>query len=133
MSHLASHGVRLIGVGVVAVLFACGDNVSGPTTEAVALHLRPIAADGPFAINLGTSLALEALPIAADSTVVAGPIAATWRSSDTTVVGITAQGVLQSHCAGSTTVVATAPLAGRSLSGTLPIIVASTGTACAPN
>jgi hypothetical protein len=124
--------MRLIGVGTVAFLFACGDSVSPASPPAVALHVRPVSTDGGFVMNIGDSLPLEALPAASDSTVVGGPVTASWFSSDTTIVSVSNQGVVQSHCAGSASVVATATVGGHSLSGTLSILVASTGPRCAP-
>jgi hypothetical protein len=125
--------VRLISAGVIAVLFACGDNFARPAALPVALHVRPVGADRAVAVNIGITLALEALPIDADSTVVGAAVIASWRSSDTSVANVSNQGVLQSHCTGTTTtVLATAFIAAGPLAGTLPVMVGSTGPRCAP-
>jgi hypothetical protein len=113
-------------------LVACHAVIVGPSAQAVALHVRPIPGDGSFVMNIGDSLAFEALPVASDSTVVGPAVIASWRSNDTTIVSVTDQGVLQSHCAGSTTVEATATVAGHSLFGTRQVVVGSTGPRCVP-
>ena len=105
--------------------------MGGPATRAVALHVRAAGTDVGFAMNIGAHVALEALPIAADSTVVSGPVMASWQSSDTVVATITGQGVLYAHCVGHTTVTAATDLAGQHLIGARVVDVATTGPACA--
>jgi hypothetical protein len=44
-----------------SLLGSCSDQLVAVSPTPAALHLRPIASDAPFAINVGETLPLEAL------------------------------------------------------------------------
>ncbi len=52
--------VRVIGASLAAALVACGHDTTAATRQPVALHLRPAGTDGPFALNVGAAVPLEA-------------------------------------------------------------------------
>jgi hypothetical protein len=90
-----------------------------------------MGSDVPVALNIGSEVSLEALPITADSTVIGTAVAASWQSSDTVVATITTQGVLRAICVGNTLVTAATDLGGQYLVGARAVAVATTGPACA--
>ena len=131
MYSLASHWLRVIGVSLALGVAACHRDVTAPPLP-VALHVRPVGSDAPFALKTGAVVPLEALPIASDSTVLGTATPATWSSSDTSVATVTSVGVVQARCVGETTVSAMATISGRSLAGSVVVLVGTTGARCAP-
>ncbi len=112
---------------------ACGGGASAPQPQPVALHLEApgFGVPGTFLeVNIGTTMNLQALPIAADSTLVGAPALATWQSDDTNVATVTNKGAFRSNCVGVATITAMATVGGRTISGSIPIGVGSTGGKC---
>jgi len=122
---------KLFGVWAVTASVACGDTLVAPPIRAVALHVRAAGSDAPFVVNVGVELALEAIPITADS-VLAGPaVNATWHSSDTTIATVSEHGILHSYCVGTTLITASTSVTGNTVSGMRPVTIATTGPTCA--
>lgn len=111
-------------------LAACGSSTEPGL--AVALHLRPLGYEGGFAVNIGETLALEAIPVAADSTFIGTAITAHWSSADTAKAVITDQGILHTRCVGTVRIDATGVIHGQSITGHLPVAIGTVGAACAP-
>ena len=115
-----------------SMLFGCRSITD--VSPVVALDLRPRESDAVSGIyiNIGDDLPLEALPVRADSTRIATGIAAAWSSTDTTKATVSAQGLLHTRCVGSVIIRASATVAGRLVTGQLPVAIGSFGPACAP-
>lgn len=125
--------LRRVAFGLVlaAIAVACGD-ATGPKTEPVAsLDISGI----PATLYVGNTATLAATPRDADGAVLANrPV--TWTSSDTTVAGVSAQGVVTGRKAGDVVIVATSEQASATatLRVTLepPAVVEITGGPAAP-
>jgi hypothetical protein len=118
-------------LGTAGLLGGCREKLVGVQPAPAALHVRVRGSDVPFAVNIGDTLPLEALPVAADSAVVASAVAASWASSDTLKLTIDTEGVLRTRCVGVVTVTAVAVVAGRRITGRRPVTIGSFGAACA--
>ena len=99
----------------------------------VALLVRPRGSNEVSGINIhiGEDLPLEALPVRADSTRIDTAIAAAWNSTDTTKAVVSAEGVLHTRCVGTTTIRASASVAGRLVTGQVRVSIGSFGQTCA--
>ena len=134
MNQPAWRVLRALGVLIFVGLVACGDSESGPHAQPVALHIEApgFGLPGMFVeVNVGTTMNLEAIPIAPDSTLLEPAVTATWQSSDTNVATISNKDVFRAHCIGVSTVTAVAVVGGRTLSGSMPVGVGTTGANCA--
>ncbi|HST61033.1 MAG TPA: Ig-like domain-containing protein, partial [Longimicrobium sp.] len=92
----------VFGVVLASIAIACGD-ATGPKTEPVAsLDISGI----PATLYVGAAATLSATPRDADGEALANrPV--TWMSSDTTIAGVSAQGVVTGRKAGEVVIVAT--------------------------
>ena len=109
---------------------ACRTTVVTPAESAVALHVAPNF-DGPFVVSVGADVALFAIPVAADSTKLGGPIAAAWASSDTVIATVNGEGRVHTRCIGTTIISAAANESRRSLRGSRGVSIVTTGPRCA--
>jgi Big-like domain-containing protein len=109
---------------------ACQTAVEIPTNTAVALHVAPSNFDGPFAVELGTDIVLVAIPIAADSVKLGGPVVAAWSSSDTLIATVNNEGRVHTRCVGTAVISAVANEGGSTLRGSRAVTIASGGSRC---
>jgi len=134
VNQLKASVLRTLGALIAGGLVACADTRDAPQAPPVALHIQApgFGVSGTFLeVNVGTTLNLEALPIAADSTLLGSAVTAAWQSSDTTVATITNKGVFESKCVGAVTVTAVADIGGHTVSGSIPVGVGTTAGKCA--
>ena len=125
----------ILGLLCTIGLLACGNGLSGPQAQAVALHVRAVGSAPPveFEFSVGdTAVVFEAYAINADSTIIGPAIPVAWESNDTAVATITQQGILRVRCVGIARISAMDTVAGRQLSGQVEIAVGSVGPECYP-
>jgi hypothetical protein len=96
------------------------------------LRIQLVPADAPgIALQIGGVYRFAAVPVAADSTPLGGPVAASWSSADTSVAVVDAAGTLRARCLGVARITATVEQGGRTLRGTREIDLWSYGERCA--
>ena len=124
MKLLRFHSLIHPFVGAVCVVSAvgCSDGEPVRPPEPVALQVRVATIfAGSARLVRGSSVPLIARPVAADSTVVGEAVAARWTSPDQRVATVDQHGVVQAVAFGTVNIQAVYTVAGRVLSGTIPI------------
>jgi len=131
--HVSPAHARLMAAmfGAASLLTACRPDVAAPA-EPVALRITLLPADSPgIELQIGGAYQFAAVPVAADSTPLRGPVAARWASADTSVAVVDAAGTLRVRCLGAARITATVVQGGRTLRGTREIDLWSYGERCA--
>ena len=125
---------RLLMLTTALVGIGCGDKGSEPGADPLvhtaALYVRPAGFDGGFVMEIGDALPFEAIPIDETGARIGTAVTASWRSADTAIATVTSDGVVHSLCVGTTTVTALKDIAGKQVTGTRAVTVATIGPRC---
>jgi hypothetical protein len=126
MLNLAMHGRRFLFIFAAAMTAACA--LAEPARPDIDrfLDIQPTSVTMPVRLRLS----LTARVVDRSWRVVLDDVAATFRAEDTTIAQIIDRNVVESRRVGTTNVLATFPLADRTL--TTKFTVTVTGTAAAP-